>query len=108
MHETVLNRNLISVTVQARLGAEGKISLAPKERDMLAATQWNDGKIQATPYGHFAHFEEKVCDHNHRLHHRGRRRHHHHHHHHHHRRRHDADLDAQFQSVFWWCALRSY
>lgn len=31
----------------------------PKERDILDATQWSDGKIQATPYGHFAHFVGK-------------------------------------------------
>jgi hypothetical protein len=32
---------------------------APKERETLDTTLWSDGKIQATPYGHFAHFVGK-------------------------------------------------
>ena len=38
----------------------GRVAQKPKERDILDATQWSDGKIQATPYGHFAHFVGKV------------------------------------------------
>eukprot|EP00750_Incisomonas_marina_P033126 INCI9578.1.p1 GENE.INCI9578.1~~INCI9578.1.p1 ORF type:complete len:337 (+),score=66.88 INCI9578.1:293-1303(+) len=30
-----------------------------KHREMLNTSQWSDGKIQATPYGHFAHFMGK-------------------------------------------------
>lgn len=57
-----LGKNLILYS-QTSLGKEKQVSYAPKERDMLNTTQWNDGKIQATPYGHFAHFVGKVRKH---------------------------------------------
>lgn len=37
----------------------GRPKHAPKERATLDARQWADGKIQATPFGHFAHFVGK-------------------------------------------------
>jgi len=54
-----VRRSLLKYREETSLGKEKQVSYAPKERDMLNTTQWNDGKIQATPYGHFAHFVGK-------------------------------------------------
>jgi len=44
---------------EVALNSPTGVSAKPKEREILDPRQWNDGKIQATPYGHFAHFVGK-------------------------------------------------
>lgn len=44
---------------EVSLGSPNKVVHTPKQREILDPRQWNDGKIQGTPYGHFARFVGK-------------------------------------------------